>query len=228
MRELKDGIEQQFAEWLRDRFGPAAGVAAARLDRAYPLFAEEEAHVAHAVLSRRLEFSVGRWCARRALSELGFLPQPILVGERREPLWPCGACGSISHAGGACAAVAARSTDLEGLGIDIVDLAEARLRLTGAVSVFAGEKELSAARAAFARTQEGAHVLGLLFSAKESAIKAMSARVDRFLEFTDVTVQFDGAAFFAECACFETHARGWWAVRDGYGFTAAVATEHTP
>ena len=38
---------------------------------AEPLHPDEEAHVARAVDKRRLEFALGRTCARRALARLG-------------------------------------------------------------------------------------------------------------------------------------------------------------
>jgi 4'-phosphopantetheinyl transferase EntD len=218
---VEDRIEQQFAGWLRERLGHAVGIAVARLDRVYPLFPEEEAHAAGAVESRRVEFSVGRWCARQALGELGISPQAIQVGMRGAPVWPAGACGSITHSRGLCAAVAARSTEFAGLGIDIVDLEEARSALDSSPSLIATEHEVAAARSAFAESREDEHALAILFSAKESAIKAMSAKFDRYVEFTEVTVGFDGAAFSAECQPFGTHAQGWWAVRGGCGFTAA-------
>jgi 4'-phosphopantetheinyl transferase EntD len=191
------------------------------LDRPYPLFPEEESRVSGAVESRRLEFSVGRWCARQALGELGIAAQAIGVGVRGGPVWPDGTCGSITHSGGFCAAVAARSPDFAGLGIDVVSLEEARSALDSSAYIVATETQVAAARSALA-VSEDPLALAILFSAKESAIKAMSARFDRYVEFTEVTIGFDGAAFSAQCQPFGTRAEGWWAVRGEHGFTAAV------
>lgn len=74
----------------------------------------EEALVARAVDKRRREFATGRDCARRALSQLGWDEVPILAGPKREPLWPAGIVGSITHCPGYCAAIVARSTSLLG------------------------------------------------------------------------------------------------------------------
>lgn len=228
---MEDGIEQPFAAWLRERLGTrlckTVGIAVAPLDglypdRLYPLFPEEESHVAGAVEVRRIEFSVGRWCARQALGELGIAPQAIRVGTRGEPIWPAGACGSITHSRGLCAAVAAFSADFAGLGIDVVDLEEARPTLDSSPYIITNEPELASARLALAESREDARALAILFGAKESAIKAMSAKFDRYVEFTEVAIRFDGAAFSAQCQAFGTRAEGWWAVRGGYGFTAAV------
>lgn len=223
---MEDGIEEQFAGWLRERLisplRPGVGIAVAPLDRLYPMFPEEESHVAGAVEIRRIEFSVGRWCARQALGAVGIASQAIPVGVRGGPVWPAGACGSITHSRGLCAAVAALSADFAGLGIDIVDLEEARSGLASSAPLFASEPEAAAARLALAASREDVHALAILFGAKESAIKAMSSKFDRYVEFTEIAIRFDGAAFSAGCPPFGTHTEGWWAVRGGYCFTAAV------
>ncbi|MGH3244552.1 MAG: 4'-phosphopantetheinyl transferase, partial [Spirillospora sp.] len=48
----------------------------------------EEDAVARAVEKRRLEYTTVRWCARRALAEIGVAPVPIPRGERGAPSWP--------------------------------------------------------------------------------------------------------------------------------------------
>src|SRR5450631_452976 len=61
------------------------------------LFPEEEALVSDASPSRRLEFLEGRACAHAALRRLGYDEAPILRGKARQPRWPSGFVGSISH-----------------------------------------------------------------------------------------------------------------------------------
>ena len=62
-------IEQELATWLGEKFGERVGIAVAALDREYPLWPEEQSRVAGAVARRRIEFSTGRSCARRALEQ---------------------------------------------------------------------------------------------------------------------------------------------------------------
>jgi 4'-phosphopantetheinyl transferase EntD len=71
-----------------------------------------------AVPRRRAEFTTGRACARRALAELGVAPAAILSGDRREPLWPDGVVGAITHCAGFRAAAVGRATDYRSIGID--------------------------------------------------------------------------------------------------------------
>ena len=77
-------------------------------DVAEELFPEEEAAIARAVPTRRREFATGRWCARRALHDLGLPPAPIIPGERGAPGWPPGVVGTITHCPGYRGAAVAR------------------------------------------------------------------------------------------------------------------------
>lgn len=216
-------IEQELATWLGEKFGGRVGIAVAALDREYPLWPEEQSRVAGALPRRRIEFSTGRSCARRALEQLGIAPCAIPAGVRGGPVWPEEACGSITHSGNLCAAVVARTKNFAGLGIDVVAVEEARSGLSSAASMFASASEIESARSALSADGSGdAQLLAILFSAKESAIKAMSARFDRYVEFTDIQIALNGSSFTASCSSFGTRAEGWWAVRGGYVFTAAA------
>ena len=71
-----------------------------------------------AVAKRVQEFAAGRQCARRALRELGVIDAPIRVALDRQPVWPQGIVGSITHTAGLCAAVVAERKRLVALGLD--------------------------------------------------------------------------------------------------------------
>jgi 4'-phosphopantetheinyl transferase EntD len=88
---------------------------------AEPLFPSEQAAIRDAVASRQREFALGRTCARRALRRLGAEACPIGVGTMREPVWPEGIVGSITHCASFWAAAVARRAELRGLGIDVAD-----------------------------------------------------------------------------------------------------------
>lgn len=82
------------------------------------LFPEEEVVISRVVDKRRREFRTVRLCARRALRELGLPSVAVLPGEHREPLWPPGVVGSMTHCTGCRAAAVAHSRDLVTVGID--------------------------------------------------------------------------------------------------------------
>lgn len=83
------------------------------------LIAPEDKAVARAVDARKREFARGRACARAALRSLGVSPLPVEVGTGRQPVWPRGFVGSITHGGGVIAAAVASTDHILALGIDI-------------------------------------------------------------------------------------------------------------
>ncbi|MEU4558343.1 4'-phosphopantetheinyl transferase superfamily protein [Actinoplanes sp. NPDC023936] len=146
--------------------------------------------ISGAVESRRREFVTARRCAREALRRLGFPPGPIRSGPRREPLWPAGVTGSITHCAGYRAAAVARHADLTGLGID----AEPHEPLPADVTGMVIRPEEQAALARLTRSAPGTHWDRLLFSAKESVYKAWFPLTGRWLGFEEASLEFDPAA----------------------------------
>src|SRR5688572_26867326 len=71
----------------------------------YGLMYEESLLIQNAIEKRRMEFNAGRVCAHRALVRLGVKSCAILVGKKRQPLWPDNVVGSITHDGDHCVVV---------------------------------------------------------------------------------------------------------------------------
>lgn len=158
------------------------------------LFPEEAATLTRAVDKRRREFTTGRICAHRALEALGVPAVPILPGERREPLWPAGVVGSITHTAGYRAAAVARGAagSAVSVGID----AEPNEPTPGGVL---REISLPAERdmlTALGREHPAVCWDRLLFSAKESVYKAWFPLAQRWLGFDDaeLTITVDAGA----------------------------------
>jgi 4'-phosphopantetheinyl transferase EntD len=210
--------DRELSNLLRTWFGEAAGVSVAAISP-HPLFPTEEAFIAGAVPRRRDEFSTGRWCARQALEAIGVPPCAIPVGSRREPLWPPGTTGSITHAGGLCAAIALRATPEQGVGIDLLDLDLAGQLLGNAADLINNQEEESAARALIPPEIDSR---ALLFSAKESVIKAISARTARFVDFTEIYIKIEGYTFVALFGGTVSTTCGWWKASQGFLVTAAL------
>ena len=176
-----------------------------------------------AVESRRREFLTARSCARRALQELGLPAAPILRGRYREPIWPPGVVGSITHCPGYRAAAAARSSDMLSLGID----AELHESLPAGVLERVSVPE---ERDWLERAAGGVHWDRVLFSAKESIYKACFPLTRRPLRFEDAVMSFEPltGSFQARirAAALGEHSRelerltGRFLVRDGLVLTA--------
>jgi 4'-phosphopantetheinyl transferase EntD len=155
-----------------------------------PVFPGEEDLVARAVEGRRREFVTARRCAREALAKLGFPPAAIRPGSKREPIWPDGIAGAITHCKGYRAAAVVPTTLLAGIGIDAEPNGPLPEGVEESVTV-AGEPEMLARLAALG---PGTHWDRLLFSAKESVYKAWYPLARRWLGFEDARLTIDPAA----------------------------------
>lgn len=148
-------------------------------------YAAEAAQVRNAVAKRRREFMLGRLYARAALRRLGIVDFPLLAGAQREPRWPPGVTGSITHCDGFCGVAVARAP-IRGIGID----AETRAPIPSGVAMLiytSSERGwLSAAR--HGRPDDWAK---LIFSAKESAYKCQFPLTGMALDFPDVEITLD-------------------------------------
>ena len=158
-------------------------------------FPGEEDLIAKAVAERRREFITARRCARTALRAFGYLDAPIRTGPEREPQWPAGMTGSITHCAGYRSAAVARIADMSLLGID----AEPHGPLPdGVIERIArpAEKDMLGR---LGITHPGVHWGRLLFSAKESVYKAWFPVTRRRLGFKQawLTVDPDSGTFNA-------------------------------
>jgi enterobactin synthetase component D len=142
--------------------------------------------IARSVPHRRAEFLHGRRAAACALAALGLAAVEIPIGPTREPVWPPGVIGSISHNHGYAIAVAALRGHHAGVGIDLetVGNSDQQQALLGSV--------VAPAEAAYLRSLGGAMpmatLLTLVFSAKESLYKGAFHSVGRFFDFSAARV----------------------------------------
>ena len=140
-----------------------------------------------AVETRRREFATGRLCAHRALAALAAPATPILPGADREPLWPQGIVGSITHCEGYRAAAATLATRIAALGID----AEPHAPLpAGVLHEVAAEEETEHLRT-LRTTHPGVCWDRLLFSAKEATFKAWFPLTHCWLGFEHAALRID-------------------------------------
>lgn len=159
------------------------------------LWPEEDKALGEVVPGRRWDWVMGRRCAREAIEALGMEPLPVLSGEKREPLWPGGVVGAITHTSGYAAAAVGRAVDIRSIGVD----AEPDEPLPkGVLRRVAFESELEWVQAA--GIEGVAHADRLLFTAKEAVYKAWFPVAQRWLGFDDARVTVDAAsqAFEAE------------------------------
>lgn len=150
------------------------------------LFPEELAFAARGVPRRRAEFAAGRTCARDALARLGVAPSPILPGAHREPVWPEGVVGSVTHCEGYAAAAVARGDEFAAIGIDAEPDAPLPRDVTQMVTTAEERRFLSVARSPEALSWDR-----LLFSAKEAVFKAWFGLTGQLIGFDAAALTFD-------------------------------------
>ncbi|WP_194926637.1 4'-phosphopantetheinyl transferase family protein [Catenulispora pinisilvae] len=167
----------------------------------------EEAVIARAVEKRQREYTTTRHLARTALAQLGLPPVAIGTGGNREPLWPAGIVGSMTHCRGYRAAAVARfdggggeagaggedlrsaagrTAGVVGLGID----AEPHAPLPEGVLDTIARPEEGPGLAALAAERPQVRWDRLVFCAKESVYKAWFPVAQRWLGFGEASVEF--------------------------------------
>ncbi len=140
----------------------------------------------HQFSQKRLsDFSTGRYCALRALEQLGIQDAIIPIGEDRAPIWPEGIVGSISHCDSLTGAIVAKSSDHISLGLDIEEIGRVTPDLWDLVFTENEKKYLSGLSDEDKLVQSTA-----IFSIKEAFYKFQHPLTKTFLDFLDVEVVF--------------------------------------
>ncbi|PCJ46869.1 MAG: hypothetical protein COA99_01990 [Moraxellaceae bacterium] len=192
-----------------------------------PTLPEEEAFVEKAVSKRQREFRAGRHSSHQALHELLDTPLhsngPIIVGDSRQPCWPEGVVGSISHSGDHCSAVVAHSRDMLSIGHDVE---KNKAIAQNTYSIICTRNELNFINI---NASAGIPLATIIFSAKESIHKTYSPINKHMLDFLDAEIELDitNKTFKAKILKPEPNPRynirvlnGKFAVDDGYIYTA--------
>jgi 4'-phosphopantetheinyl transferase EntD len=139
--------------------------------------------IQRSVYKRQMEFFFGRLAARDALSQLGLAGRQIPIGAERQPIWPIGVTGSITHTHGLAAAVAERLGVCRGIGIDAEQMIDQET-CQSVSSVVVGPHELDYLHSLQELSLQMA--LTIVFSAKESFYKAAYAAVGHIFDFSAV------------------------------------------
>lgn len=138
-----------------------------------------------AIPVRCAEHLAGRLAARQALRLLGVTAPFPAIGCHRQPLWPAGIIGSISHTRQwALAAVAKSFSGMAGLGIDLEPQLSSQQAHEIADTVMQGEEKEMASNSGLPFEQ----VVTLVFSAKESLFKALFAHVGDWFDFSAAVI----------------------------------------
>lgn len=155
------------------------------------LYPVEYDTIRKAAPKRKAEFRAGRIHARNALRKIGCPRLPIRTGSNREPLWPSGFTGSISHSAELCCAVAALSDNYMGLGVDL----EHTHVLDADLIDYVCDSEEYASIASELRLKNQLTDPGkLIFSIKEAVFKSYFPISNNWLGFRDLWAEIDATS----------------------------------
>jgi enterobactin synthetase component D len=129
---------------------------------------------------RKQEFIAGRYCAIQAAKKIGLTIESLPSAKTREPIWPAGMTGSISHSKQMAISCISNNSDYLSLGIDAEELMKPEVA-TEVAATIATQGELD-----FLATLDSSLGLTVLFSAKEALYKALFPLVRTFIDFKEV------------------------------------------
>lgn len=134
--------------------------------------------LAKAVASRKYEFMAGRACVKAAMNLMGeFNVTQLAIGDHREPIWPAGFNGSISHSATQAIALVVRG-DIN-VGVDLQEY------LSDEVTQTLMPEIVTSHELQFAPLfTHDAQFVTTVFSAKESLFKCMFRDIKHYVDFS--------------------------------------------
>jgi 4'-phosphopantetheinyl transferase EntD len=181
---------------IKSPFPKYVGFAVKKMDNIgeYTL-SDEEADILspRAVKKRRDEFLLGRAACHSSLKQVGITsPPPVLKGSFREPIWPKGYIGSITHSSDMAICAVCPESRANGIGVDIESLEKDVSQ--GVFRMICNEEEIKEIRL----YREGSQVMfKRFFSAKEAGFKAFFPHAREYIDYKEAVLSWD-----AEQECF--------------------------
>lgn len=166
-------------------------LSAGGLNQTESIYTAEKQLMQRALAKRKREFFSGRYLARQALARAGFPVGALPRGGLGSPIWPSPAVGSITHDQKYGAAVVAHQSDLQGIGIDLI---EEPVRVDNEIAhMFMHPGEATMLRSAFPDLSATA----VAFGVKESVVKALSNHIGRLMDLLEIHLAVHGNNLFA-------------------------------
>ncbi len=145
---------------------------------------DEPHHIQQAVFKRRAEFLAGRIAAMVALEALDSREVRVATGTRRNPIWPRGYLGSISHTSERAMAVVAPEGSATYVGIDHEEIMSTNLATKIAPQILTSQEM----QIYYQLNMGFEQFCTIVFSVKESVFKAIYPKVDMYVNFNAARV----------------------------------------
>lgn len=191
------------AEMLRQILGRNAAIGIADLADVDLHNLPPELELARARAGRQREYAGGRLAACRALAAIGHKPAYPAAGPGREPLWPEGLVGSITHSDDVAVAAVAPASTFAGIGIDIEPIRPLRPGIASRILSVA-----EAERFGLGGAEPDTGSLLRLFSFKESIYKCVYPAFGEFIGFRAVGLRAADGGLRAACTDSQHPAAG--------------------
>lgn len=153
-----------------------------------PVSSLEEQLVERAVDKRKREFRAGRNAAHALFGRLGIQHPHLLRGVQREPGWPEGWVGSISHTQGICVVVLAPTRYVMSVGLDVEQATPLDTELRNLICRPEELEQIQRLRVEYGMAPAYEK---LIFSAKESVHKTYFPLNHHTLDFCDARIALD-------------------------------------
>jgi enterobactin synthetase component D len=137
--------------------------------------------IVKSVPDRQAEFLAGRICAKKCLKIKSELVDQVLIGNNREPIWPNGVFGSISHSDDLAVSVVNKDFSI---GIDIENIIDKKVS-TDIKDIVSTKDELDL----FKDTLSEDHSISIIFSMKEAIYKCLYPYVKKYFDFKDASIK---------------------------------------
>ena len=158
-----------------------------------PLCSAEENLVLKAVEKRKREFRAGRNCAHTLLREASVECPALLKGKQREPGWPEGWVGSISHTQGLCVVAIAPQDLFQSIGLDVEQALPMKDEIKDMICLPEEQDQLVRLRLTPGQELASLPLDKVIFSAKESIHKTYFPLNYHTLDFLDARVELNPA-----------------------------------
>ncbi|MCI2286167.1 4'-phosphopantetheinyl transferase superfamily protein [Colwellia sp. MSW7] len=137
-----------------------------------------------AVVKRQSEYLCQGYVAVKALSKLGFTTYNVSTGKHREPIWPHGVLGSITHTNTSAFCTVALRKNVRYLGIDHENWISSMNVEEIKRSIINSQEDKLISQIDLAYEQ----AFTLVFSAKESLFKALFPSLQCYFDFKDAQI----------------------------------------
>ena len=128
-------------------------------------------------IKRKADFLAGRYAAKQAMQQLSIAYQNITIGDHRQPIWPHGVVGSISHTQEVAVCLLSKNTQ-QLIGVDVENILDTSVTKEISKSIISQEE------ANINPSVSGFDLfVTIAFSAKETLFKALFPQVGNYFGF---------------------------------------------